>query len=135
MYKILPKIVSPLDFVNTYWSLYSILIIEQATWLEWCRPTHHLLRVISIDHIFLSSQTLTSVSPDLHVNTQSYTFLIQQTWVKYIILLDSNTFFCSIDLAWCNSANQDDQKLGLSLFDSISRVPFQYTRQVQESVE
>ena len=38
-----------------------------------------------------------------------------QTWVKYIIVLDSNTFLCSIDLAWCNSVNQEDQKVRIAL--------------------
>ena len=53
-------------------------------------------------------------------------YAVYQTWFTHAIVLDSNTFLCSIDLAWCNWANQEDQKVGFALFEGIS-----YTRQAQ----
>ena len=49
----------------------------------------------------------------------------EQTWVESIIVLDSNPFLCSVDLAWCRSANQEDQKAGFALCESNR---FQYSR-------
>ena len=40
--------------------------------------------------------------------------VLHQAWVKYVTVLDSNTALCSIDLAWFNWANQEDQKAGVS---------------------
>ena len=35
-----------------------------------------------------------------------------QTWVKCVNALDSNTFQCTIDLAWCSPANQEEEEGG-----------------------
>ena len=40
-----------------------------------------------------------------HRPTETLTLLgvpgIKQTWVKYVIVFDSNHYLCSIDLSWC----------------------------------
>lgn len=37
------------------------------------------------------------------------------TWVKFVIVFDSDTFLCSTNLPRCNWANQENQKMGLAL--------------------
>ena len=60
----------------------------------------------------------------LHLNTVPH-----RPGVKYGIVLDTKKVLCSINLAWCIWANQEDQKVEFALFESIyiSMVPFIYT--------
>ena len=42
--------------------------------------------------------------------------------MKYVIVLHSNAFLRSIDLAWCDRANREGQKAGLALLIGLKKL-------------
>lgn len=61
-------------------------------------------------HYLQTCASLPSCTLYSALNTAQHTSILQipclstamQTWVKYVNALDSNTFLCSIEIAWCN---------------------------------
>ena len=52
-----------------------------------------------VNALVLSSTVPEASHPFLRLEAKVH---LQQTWLKHGIVLDSSTFLCSVDLAWCN---------------------------------
>lgn len=56
-----------------------------------------------------------------------------QTLIKYVLVLDSHPFLCSVDLVWRKWANRETRRWGLHLL--IIFYSFQYIRQARSGLE
>ena len=122
-------------YIFLFWQLWSSILYQGLTWLfnrilpihiPWLKERVTQLKM-QYSEVHVHQRLTYSLYPIQQPSESIRDLLCLPIYVlparlgyRYAIVLDSNSFLCLTDHAWCNWANQEDQKAVLVLFENIS---------------